>query len=462
MTLHDYATALRKHWVILLVLTVLGAALGYTVSQFLPPQYRSGFQAVIEAARGDNASELVQGANYVQSLVPTYLIIASSPTVLQPVIEELELTESPVDLARRVDVSSPLNTKVIDVRVTDPDPKRARAIADAIAEQLRVTVEELSPQDAEQRPAVRSRVIAPARVPEFASEPDTKKNVALGAAAGLGVAIAYALLRRRYGSRLMTGADIIDTTDTPLIGEIGRSSDGRSIAATMRSAPDGRIAESLRQLTASLKFLGIDEDRRVILITSAAAGEGKSSVSMGLALTLAEMGHSVLYVEADMRRPSAARYTQLEDSVGLTTVLLGEATLAEAVQPWGHPGLSVLTSGVLPPNPGQVISSGQLTAIIRAARANYDYVIIDTAPVLAVSDAQWLAPLADGTLLVARANVTKRQDLRQAIATFNSNAQDVLGVVLNDVRRTDRNPYYAEEALVRPTLRRQRREGAGA
>jgi capsular exopolysaccharide synthesis family protein len=143
----------------------------------------------------------------------------------------------------------------------------------------------------------------------------------------------------------------------------------------------------MRQVSASLKFVDVDKNRRVILVTSCSAQEGKSSVGLGLALTLAEGGRSVLFIEADLRRPSTARYTQLEGSVGLTTVLIGDIELEEAVQQWGRPGLDILTAGAQPPNPGQLLSSGELHRVVDEAREKYDYVILDTAPVLSVSDA---------------------------------------------------------------------------
>jgi len=181
------------------------------------------------------------------------------------------------------------------------------------------------------------------------------------------------------------------------------------------------------------------------MVTSASSGEGKTSVSLTLALTLAEIGHSVLYMEADLRRPSASGYTQLEGSVGLTTVLIGETSLPTAVQPWGNPRLSVLTSGALPPNPGQLLASGQLRAVIEEARREYEYVIVDTAPVLSVSDALWLSSSVDGALFVARANRTRREQLQSALAALESTRTPLLGIVLNGAKADAKNPYYTTD-----------------
>lgn len=445
MTLHDYLTALRKHWIVVVLLAAIGAAAGFGYSQFLPDQYRAQASVIVIPVRGDNTSELVQGSNYVQNLVQTYTVLATSPAVLDPVIEELELDETPTRLANRVDVSAPLNTVVIEIGVTDASPEGAQETADAIASQLAVAVGEFSPTGSDNRPAVRIETIAPAQLPRNPVAPNTRMNTVIGGAAGLACGVVAALLMRRFGSRLGSRADIAEATEQPLLGEVLEAPGGRELASTILARPDSRVAESLRQLAASLKFLEVDDQRRVILMTSAASSEGKSSVSLALALTLAEVGHRVLYLEADLRRPTAARYTQLEGSVGLTTVLIGDSTLEDAVQEWGHPNLRVLTSGVLPPNPGELVASGQLHAIIRQAREDYEYVIVDTAPVLSVSDALWLAPEVDSVLFVVRAGSTKPESLQAALTALGSTHQSHLGIVLNGVRKSDKSPYYAQD-----------------
>lgn len=445
MTLHDYLTALRKHWIVVVLLAAIGAAAGFGYSQFLPDQYRAQASVIVIPVRGDNTSELVQGSNYVQNLVQTYTVLATSPAVLDPVIEELEIDETPTRLANRVDVSAPLNTVVIEIGVTDATPDGAQSTADAIAAELAVAVGEFSPTGSDDRPAVRIETIAPAQLPRNPVAPNTRMNTIIGGAVGLACGVVTALLLRRFGSRLTSRTDIAEATEQPLLGEVLEAPGGRELASTILARPDSRVAESLRQLAASLKFLEVDDQRRVILMTSAASSEGKSSVSLALALTLAEVGHGVLYLEADLRRPTAARYTQLEGSVGLTTVLIGDSTLEDAVQEWGHPNLRVLTSGVLPPNPGELVASGQLHAIIRQAREDYEYVIVDTAPVLSVSDALWLAPEVDSVLFVVRAGTTKRESLQSALTALGSTHQSHLGIVLNGVRKSDKSPYYAQD-----------------
>lgn len=439
MTLREYAAAVRKYWLVIIVLGALGAASGWGISQFLPDRYRAETTVMIIPARGDSTSELVQGSNYVQSLVQTYTVLARSPAVLQPVIDDLGLQGTVGQLAARTDVEAPLNTVVLEIGVTDGSGSSAQRVADAVATEFAVAVADTSPQGADGDPAVRVSVIAPASNPSSPVTPNTRLNTMLGGAAGLVIGVLAAIALRRFGGRIGGVEDLQETVDVPLLGTVGRASHGGVVAA-MRGNPGGRVAESVRQTAAALKFVDMEGTRRLLLVSSASASEGKSSVAVALSLTLADVGHRVLLVDADLRRPSIAELTGLEGAVGLTTVLLGDATVAEAVQVWGHEGLHVLPSGPKPPNPGHVLSSDRVRAILDRARDSYEYVIVDTAPLLAVSDALWLARSADGTILVARADRTRRDAVRRATALLEGTPSPALGVVLNGVV-VPRTPY---------------------
>ncbi len=439
MTLHEYAAALLKHWLVIAALALLGAAAGYGLSQLMDERYRSETTVMISPARGDSTIELVQGSNYVQSVVQTYAVLARSPVVLQPVIDELELDETAARLAARTDVEAPLNTMVIEIGVTDATAETAQDAADAIAAEFADAVAETSPEGPDGQPAVRVSVISPARAPLSPIAPNTRMNTVLGGGAGLAIGVLAALALRRFGNRLSSIEDLEAAVDAPVLGAVGRAG-SVGVVESLREHPTGRIAESMRQTTAALKFVDMDREHRVLIVSSAAAGDGKTSTSIGLALTLAEVGSRVLLVEADLRRPSIASMTGIEGAVGLTTVLLGDASLADAVQVWGNERLHVLPSGPKPPNAGHLLTSARLRALLDQARAEYEYVIIDTPPVVAVSDALWLAPAADAAILVARADRTRLDALRRAIAAIDGTPAPVLGVVLNGVALA-RSPY---------------------
>lgn len=446
LTLHDYVAALRRNWAIVLVLAIVGGTGGFLWTQSQPDQYRSQASVIVIPTRGENVSELVQGSNYVQNLVQTYTQLAMSPFVLRPVIDTLDLDTSPAALANRMSVEVPLDTTVIRISVSGTDPLAARTIANGVASELADAVGEISPRGADGVAAVRIETISPAEVPLSPYAPNPRQSGIIGAGIGLLLGLAFAVLRRLLASRLTAPGDIRDITDVPVLGEVHSATSGRSLPATVRVDPGGAVSESLRNVAASLRFANPDGESTAILVTSANAGDGKSSISVSLALVLAEAGHRVVLIDADLRRASVAKLTQLEGAVGLTSVLLNESTLEAALQEWGSGDVRVLTSGSLPPNPTQLLTSGQFEQIMTSARASFDYVIIDSPPVLAVSDPRWIAPLTDGVIVVARARRTRRESLIHALRALESTQTDVFGIILNGTKHDSRSPYYETEA----------------
>lgn len=450
MTIQEYLAALRGHWILILCLVIAGGAGAYGYSKTIVPIYRSQADVMVIPTRGENPAELAQGANYVGSLVQTYTLLVRSPEVINPVIQELQLDSSAREVAASMDIEVPLDTFVIQIGVRDTDPDRARQTADAIAGQLADTVPQLSPVNDRGEPTVRVTTIAPATMPLWQISPNSRVNAVVGAGIGLILGAVVAVVRRRFLSRIAAKHDVARITDIAVLGAIPIVGEKRTLVHALRSSPNGRIAESVRQLAASLRFVDLGTRRRAIMVTSGASMEGKSSVSLGLGLTFAEAGHSVLYIEADLRRPSAATYTGLESAVGVTDVLVGDMVIADAAQQWGHKNLSVLVCGTKPPNPGQTLASGELAKLISEARNTFDYVIVDAPPVLAVSDALWLSSAVDGTLVVARVGRTRATDLRRTLDTLDGAANPVVGIVLDGVKDYERSPYYAEAQQVKP------------
>ncbi len=453
VSLRDYLYSLRKNWALIVALTLLGALAGYAYASLQPSVYRAQSEVIIIPARGDNTSELVQGSNYVQNLVQTYAVVAISPRVLGPVVEMLNLPDSPKSLAGMVSVDAPLDTQVLVISVLGEDRVKVAAIANEVATQLANAVESLSPQNADDQPAVRIETITPATAPTFPVEPNVRLLTIIGAIIGAIIAIGFAVLRATLATKLASHSDISAVTDLPILGDVYQTSGSRSLPATLRHDPTSAVAESVRSLAAGMRFANVDGKKKVFLFTSSNSGDGKSSVSVATALILAEQGNSVLLIDADLRRASIARLTGLEGAVGLTTILLDETTIDAALQPLSDGGADVLTSGALPPNPGQLLSSDRMKEVLNRVRDRYDYVIMDSPPVLAVSDPLWLAPMVDGIVVVVRARTTKRDSLKRTLLALEPSRTEVLGIVVNEVKRPQSDSYYETDAR-RETLRR--------
>ncbi|WP_166404633.1 polysaccharide biosynthesis tyrosine autokinase [Labedella endophytica] len=452
MNIHDYIGAIRKNWIVITALTLLGAGAGYGYAQTMPDMYRSTAQAYASTVTGETTGELVQGSSLVQGLVQSYATMATTDYVLGPVIDDLDLDTSVKDLASAVSVDTPLNTVVIEISVVSGDASEAQEIASAVTRRLAEAVAEISTRGVETDSPVELTIISPATAPVAPFSPDTRMIVAIGAAIGLLLGLAWGVLRELIDTRIRTQKDIELVTDSPILAEIGRGPRDRSLAQIISTNPNGATAESFRSLCMSLAFADVDKPVSAVVVTSAMPGEGKSSVSVGLALALAESMGRVLLVDADLRKPSVADYTGLDGTVGLTSVLLGGSTIEEAVQPWGTRGLDVLTAGTVPPNPNQLLASDTMRATLAELKKRYDFVVIDTSPLIPVTDPLWLVHETDGAIVVARSKKTKRPQLSKAMATLGSVGARVLGVVTNDVTGHERLTYYTESEKA-PTRR---------
>ena len=218
----------------------------------------------------------------------------------------------------------------------------------------------------------------------------------------------------------------------PVIGVILRDDTLQEKHAIERGSTS-RTAEAYRQLRTNLQFLNVDEPPKVIMISSAVPSEGKTTVAVNLALTLAEAGRSVILVEGDLRRPRVTRYLGMVGGAGLTNILAGSAEVEEVLQPYGDGDLQVIAAGPTPPNPSELLASSQMFKLIDELRGKNDFVLIDAPPLLPVADASGLAVIVDGVVLSVRYGSTRKEQLQQTRATLDRVGARTLGVILNIV-----------------------------
>jgi non-specific protein-tyrosine kinase len=192
---------------------------------------------------------------------------------------------------------------------------------------------------------------------------------------------------------------------------------------------------------------------RSIVVTSSHRDEGKSTTSCNLAIALATDGERVLLVEADLRRPRLGQYLGLESAVGLTNVLVGQVDVDEVVQPWGEAGVSVLLCGSLPPNPSELLGSQRMAALLDTLTTRYDRVILDTPPLLPVTDGAVVAAQADGVIVVCRSAVTSAREVSQSVGALRSVDARVLGCVLTMHRVNARDGSYYVYSQTLPPAR---------
>ncbi|TDT46093.1 CpsD/CapB family tyrosine-protein kinase [Fonticella tunisiensis] len=204
--------------------------------------------------------------------------------------------------------------------------------------------------------------------------------------------------------------------------------------------PRSPVSEAYRTLRTNIQFASFDRDIQIILVTSSGPGEGKSTTSANLALTIAQAGKSVLLIDCDLRRPNLHRKFRLSNAVGLSNLLVEDLEPVQALQMYMDK-LYILTSGTIPPNPAEMLASRKMKSFLEMMRREFDYIILDTPPVNAVTDAQLLSTMADGVLLVISSGEAEREAADRAKDLLNRVNANILGVVLNKVDISSRRGY---------------------
>src|SRR6185312_2558444 len=259
--------------------------------------------------------------------------------------------------------------------------------------------------------------VADSRVIDQAESGDTpvspkRKLIYLAAilvALTLGVVIIY--IKDIFTRTIQDREDIERYTNIPVLGEVlyDRSKTPIVITEGKRSF----IAEQFRQLRTSLSYMGIDEKHKKIMITSSISGEGKSFIAINLGMSLSLMDKKVVLIELDLRKPKVSEQFNVSRHVGLSSYLIGKATIEDIIKPTGTKNLSLIPSGPIPPNPSELISNGRLLELLEYLNTHFDYILIDTAPVNPVTDAFIISPMCDVSLYVVRDSYTPRLFLKK-------------------------------------------------
>jgi capsular exopolysaccharide synthesis family protein len=290
----------------------------------------------------------------------------------------------------------------------------------------------------------------PATLSAVPVRPNRQSAIFTGALLGLAIGIGIVVLLSFLDSTIRTPEEVeshnisllgtipvIDHPAQPLAidAETRAGTGGRPKFTPHRAAhldPRSSVAESYRSLRTTVQFAGLDKEIQVLAISSSAPQEGKSTTSSNLGIVMAQMGKRTLIVDADLRRPVLHSVFGLPREPGLTNLLFERTTLEEAIQKTDVPNLFILPCGIIPPNPAELLGSKRMWQLMARLRTEFDMIILDTPPVVAVTDALLLGHAADATILVARADVTRIDALMRAMDAVERSGANLLGVVLNN------------------------------
>jgi capsular exopolysaccharide synthesis family protein len=257
------------------------------------------------------------------------------------------------------------------------------------------------------------------------------------------------LARNALDTSVKSPEQLREAAGAPNLGTIAHDPNVPKRPLTVHEDPQSPRSEAFRQLRTNLQFVDVDNPRKVIVVTSSLPAEGKTTTIVNLAIALASAGTRVVVVEADLRRPKVADLLGIERSVGLTSVLSGRVRVDQAVQLWAGGRFDVLASGPLPPNPSELLASQHMKAVLAELRERYDVVLIDTPPLLPVTDAAAVAPATDGAILVCRFKETTHDQVASAVEALHAVSAPLLGTVFTMVPSSGPRAYAQYNAYYR-------------
>lgn len=452
MDIRPQLQILRANWYLPVVIALAGAAAGFGASKASTKQYMSTAQVFVSvnSSAVSQSTSVYAGSQFAMAQIMSYIRLARSSKVLAPAAK---------DIGRRIPkgaitATNPSSTVMINVSATGPDPALTALQANAVARRLADFIPKVETKLADGTSAVKATLIEPAGIPKSAISPKTRNNTMLGGLIGLILGVGLAFLRVALNSKVSSAADLAKLSDAPLLATVHFDASSER-SPLLVGQHGGRRSEDFRTLRTNLEFLDVDDPPRAIVVLSCMPGDGKSVTAANLAIMLSVAGKSVCLIEADLRKPRLGHYLGVEDAVGLTGVLSGKVELETALVEWNRGLVTFLPAGELPPNPSELLGSSQMQSLVGDLRDRFDYVIVDSAPLIPVTDGSILSRICDGALLVVRHGKTKRPEIESAVASVSSAGGRVLGTVYNcaPLKRSARAGYGyidSEAAAVDP------------
>lgn len=281
-----------------------------------------------------------------------------------------------------------------------------------------------------------SSLALPAALPTSPSSPNIKLNAVLGLILGLGLGVGSAFLRERMDNRLSGREEFEEATGVPALAVVPKVQDWKKRDKTELITlvkPKSQSAEAYRTMRTNLQYIARRDDVRMVELTSSTLGEGKTTTTANLGVALAQTGKRVIIISCDLRKPRLHRFFGLENKVGISSLVAGNATLAEATQRVpGLDSLRLIASGPVPPNPAEMLGSEQIQRLLKGLRSSADFVLLDTPPVSAVSDALVLAPESDAVILVADASKATRSQIETVRDQLEQVGANIIGGIFNN------------------------------
>ena len=421
----------RKHWIILLALPLIPVVMvGVLNFVTMNPYYQTSTTLIVEKKAAEPAlpEEQVVANSVLQQHLQNYAHLATSRTVAKNVIKDLNLSLTPEKLIALITVSQVNNTDLFKIQANNVNPVLAASIANSAAQEVSKAVLEDN-----------IRIVDQAEIPAFPVAESKRKNMLSAFLVGLVASLSLVFLLVYLDNTVKTPSDVKDHLGIPLLGLIGNDQMGKKgkkrspnslITVEQSKSP---ISESYRSIRTNIEFASLNSVTQRILVTSSGLHEGKSFTVANLAVTIAQSGKSVLVLDADLRNPTQHKLFGLDNEQGLASALVEDQDYQQYIRKTAVPNVMVLTGGPIPTNPAELVGSKRMKRLIQEVSAQYDMVIIDTPPIVAVTDAAILAQEVDGVILVLASGEVNKEHAQRAIELLDNVKAKILGAVLNKV-----------------------------
>ncbi|MCV7421980.1 AAA family ATPase [Mycobacterium yunnanensis] len=439
MAIGDYLRTFRRFWWLVVVLTVLGAGIGYATTFMTTPQYASTARLFVTTQSGTSVGDAYQNNLFSQERVVSYAGLATSEQVAARAVDQLKMPITADQLRAKITATPLPKTVLLDITVSDPDPALAQTYSNAVADQLVQLVSELETSRRGGTPAAGAILLDDANYPTTTAGLSLLTRIGLGAVGGLLVGLLLAVGIGVLDTRVRARDRVEAVTKSPALGALV-ADPNRSNVAVANLQAGGVAVERLRELRTNLQFARTASGQRpqVIAVTSPSKGDGRTTTAIDLAAVFAEAGRSVVLVEGDFLDPSLVERLALTDAErsqaaqrGLGTALVGSHDVVSAViESAGGAPFALLPAGPSASTLRRLWGDPSAAAAIEDLRRNFDYVIIDTPPLTSCSDGAVAAALGDGAIVLARIGHTTTRALTSSLRVLESANAELIGTVV--------------------------------
>lgn len=453
MSIADLLQIVRKHLASAIISFVVVFAAVAAVTFIMPPKYTATAEVFAtyagQSGETQTTNDMSSGANYLNTQITTYPELVKTEAVLQPVIKDLGLDMTTTDLAGVVTATNPPNTFMVDISAEVGDPQQAADIANSVAKNLadQISSDLYNNSSSSNGSPIKLTVVQKAQTPTSQSSPNIPLYLAVGLIFGIIVGVGVALLRDILNTKVDSTDDVRELTHASSLGTVPQATILNDSRPVVVAQPAGSEAEEFRRIRTNLSFLTTTATQghgRLLVITSTDPSEGKTTVSSNVAVALAEEGKSVLLIDADLRHPSVAHKLGIEGHVGLSHVLSRQASPADVIQKYWKPNLHIMPAGKRPANASILLNSDLMKEMVERALTQYDYVIIDTAPLSVASEATVFGRMAGGLVLVTGKGVVEKKELENTATALQAAEVPILGFIFNfaDPKKIHSKNYY--------------------